>query len=1429
MNARRSVLASLAATALFIAAAMGGLACDKRPATGGPPSKPDIRTPEARTDIGTPAAASADDKAAADPEPEPVPPPPPKRPAGPVRVLVLSGRNNHDWRSTTPELVKLFEDSPRFEVELTDDPASLTAARLERVDVLVSNWSAFPDVNGRQWGPAAEEAFLDFVRSGRGFALFHAASATLSNWAEYQELVGATWGKATGHGPAHAFKVSTGGGSHAITRGMPDFWIRDELWHRMPLRPGAEVVCRAFSAKEKRGTGAMEPVVLTTRMGAGRGFNLVLGHDVKTMRQAPWRTLMLRGAEWAATGEVTVAVPKDWPTVRLAVDAGNVDVDAALAAIKGHTRGSTRKPLVAVEELVQYAAASRAFHETFVPKLTGLLGLDASVDCKRFVCGQLSLVGRAEAVPILARLLNGGGSDDARKLATAARCALERMSCDEALAALRAALADTEGAVLAGVVNSLGERRDAASAAAIAGLLGSDDDAVAGAAVDALGKIGGTEALKTLAAAEAKLPEAVRPTVAGALLRCADGLLAGGGAPDAARVYERLSAPGQPKHIRVAAFPGWVACRPPAEVPKLLVGALSGDDRDLRLAALRCIRETGGAEFTKTLAEALPGMQPEARAGVLDILAERGDPAAAPAVVKQARGDDALVRRSALRALGGIGGSSVAGTLAELAGNLSGVDQRLARNALVRLRGDDVDAVMARLLGTASPAARAELATALGTRKARGATNALLGAAGHADSKVRRAALRALGDVGDASTLPRLVKALSAAKTDADRREMATAITAICRRASGTGDAARPILDALGRGRGPAKAPLVAVLGRIGGPEALEAVRGALDDTDAATLDAAVRALADWPTPEPLADLVGVARSSKTPAHRVLALRGFARLAPLAEGREPAELVRLFAEAMKIASSADERKALLAGLGNVPAIEAMRLAAGFLGDAALVDEAGLATAGAASSIVASHPDEVRAAMTKVLARSSAPAVRKRVGEVMFRLSRPSNLALGATASSPDGLGKDGAAGGDAAVNDGNPDTYWDEVNGQKLYRLRLTFKRRTEVAAVKVMGYKHHDYAPRDFEIVCDERVVATVKGAVYEENELVVTFQPTRCTWLELKITGCYGASPAVRELEVYGLVPGGKNTDDARPPAPAPADYDWEKTPTSLALTSGGKVVWRMNHDPEEGKPYIHPLGAADGTVLTALRPRDHTWHRAVWSSWKFLAAPGERALNYWEEDRRTGLSQGRTELDDVKVFPSDDRSARIEMRLSYRPPGKDALLTEARTIDIAAPDEKGAYSLVWRADFTAGPKGVKLTRTPLTGEPGGKKWGGYAGFSLRLARPLKRWRYANSEDLAELACHGKPARWVVLGGKTPSGAEAAVAVLDHPSNPRHPTCWYVDKGMPYFSPAPIFKEAMELGAGEKLSFRYKVLVIVGRADPAGIEKEWKAFAAE
>ncbi|MHC4198509.1 MAG: DUF6807 family protein [Planctomycetota bacterium] len=196
-------------------------------------------------------------------------------------------------------------------------------------------------------------------------------------------------------------------------------------------------------------------------------------------------------------------------------------------------------------------------------------------------------------------------------------------------------------------------------------------------------------------------------------------------------------------------------------------------------------------------------------------------------------------------------------------------------------------------------------------------------------------------------------------------------------------------------------------------------------------------------------------------------------------------------------------------------------------------------------------------------------------------------------------------------------------------------------------------------------------------------------------------------------------------------------------------------------------------------------------------------------------------------MKVTPRKAPSARIEMDLSYHPPGKPALMTEKCLMELSAPDKTGSYRIDWQSVFTAADVDVKLDRTPIKGERGGKGWGGYAGLSLRMAKSTRGWRFVDSEGRMDEKGHGQKARWMDFFGNTASGRAAGVAVFDHPENLRHPSPWYVAKGMPYFSPALLFNKPYTLAAGKSLTLRYRVLVHSGPADRNRLQKEWEAFS--
>jgi hypothetical protein len=293
-------------------------------------------------------------------------------------------------------------------------------------------------------------------------------------------------------------------------------------------------------------------------------------------------------------------------------------------------------------------------------------------------------------------------------------------------------------------------------------------------------------------------------------------------------------------------------------------------------------------------------------------------------------------------------------------------------------------------------------------------------------------------------------------------------------------------------------------------------VRAGLGDT-AVVRDACIRVLCKWPNSAPLPDLLDLAEHADSPTHRILALRGFAALYEEAKDQPGTDLVAMAGRAFSLAQRPEEKKLLLAVLPVTPSIQALRLVASGLEDPALTEEAALALVRLVRVMPDEHRDTMKSVITQASEKAISPKIRAQINGLLIQFNRPPNLARGATASSPDGWDKDGAAGGDQAGIDGNPETYWDEANGKSEYSYQVTFKKTTTVSALEVMGYAQHEFAPRDFDVVCDGKVVLSVRKAAYVDNRFVVTFPATSCKTVVLRITGSYGPSPAIRELALY------------------------------------------------------------------------------------------------------------------------------------------------------------------------------------------------------------------------------------------------------------------------------------------------------------------------
>src|SRR5512143_1278369 len=224
-----------------------------------------------------------------------------------IRVLILSGQNNHDWRTTTPKLVEILRESGRFEVTVDEAPGRLSPPRLAPFDVILSNWNAFGlDPKTSDWPKPVRKAYLDFVRQGKGHVVVHAGSSSFPAWSDYHRLTLASWKDGqSSHGPIHEFQVRAEKTPHPVTEGIESFSTRDELWNAPGLAEGAEVLASSFSGTGQGGTGRWEPSVLAGSYGKGRTLTILLGHDAPAMDNLGFKRLLVRAVEWAATGQVT--------------------------------------------------------------------------------------------------------------------------------------------------------------------------------------------------------------------------------------------------------------------------------------------------------------------------------------------------------------------------------------------------------------------------------------------------------------------------------------------------------------------------------------------------------------------------------------------------------------------------------------------------------------------------------------------------------------------------------------------------------------------------------------------------------------------------------------------------------------------------------------------------------------------------------------------------------------------------------------------------------------------------------------------------------------------------------------------------------------------------------------------------------------------
>lgn len=282
-----------------------------------------------------------------------------------IRALIIDGQNNHSaWPKSTLMMRDYLVESGLFTVDIkrtkytwrggqakefplndgktyedlkNPKPDPDFAPDFSQYDVVVSNFG----YKAAAWPEATQAAFVDYMKNGGGFVTVHAADNSFPKWKEYNLMIGiGGWdgrdnrdnylymddngevviddskGRGGNHGPQSEFSLVVRNTTHPITKGLPAEFMhaKDELYNS--LRGPAENVTILATAHStgKRATNRHEPMLMVIDYGKGRVFHSTLGHEDYSFECVGFQTTFLRGTEWAATGKVTIPIPKDFPT-----------------------------------------------------------------------------------------------------------------------------------------------------------------------------------------------------------------------------------------------------------------------------------------------------------------------------------------------------------------------------------------------------------------------------------------------------------------------------------------------------------------------------------------------------------------------------------------------------------------------------------------------------------------------------------------------------------------------------------------------------------------------------------------------------------------------------------------------------------------------------------------------------------------------------------------------------------------------------------------------------------------------------------------------------------------------------------------------------------------------------------------------------------
>lgn len=669
---------------------------------------------------------------------------------------------------------------------------------------------------------------------------------------------------------------------------------------------------------------------------------------------------------------LTLGNIKIFPQVK--IDVSEKKVDSLLKVINNYNYGMEETPLSELSLIVKQYLNSSKNDYNLEDKLIDFLKSNSTLDSKRYICEQLSLLGTGKSVPQLLEMVKDTKTSDM------ARYALERInevSLDEKLIEM---LDKLEPKIKIGIINTLGNRKSEIAANKLGQLVLDNNPEISIVASSALGKIGNSNAASLIFENLSKTNGLNHNVLLDSYLLCADNFLTQSNYSDAANIYSYILNKETSIIPKIAALKGLISADKANRVSILLDNLIIENAQLNQVAAEEVRKLKTTTEFEKIISN-YDLFSEKTKIQVLNSIKELNDPFFHEFIMGKAKNGVENLRVTAINCLEKLGKPDDIELLLKLSFEDNTAISSAARSTLDRISGKAIDQKVIELLQSSKPEIQVELIRTIRERILFAAFNDVLRTAKSENQWVRLESYKTLETITLPNQIDKLIQLFLNIEISAELSRMEKVLAKVSLKNENPDERAEEFLTSFEKTNEFEKQmAFLRILGSTGDNRALKYIRTSLNNSNNEIQKNAIKSLYNWPNLEPLDDLIDIVKSSSNNTHQILALRSYLNLVKT-NGNNDKSVIELYKTALELATTNDIKIMIISGVSNVQTIEGLNLASTFLNDSNLRPEAELACLNILSRVGWTHRDESLKVLETILENPTSSEIKSEASRI----------------------------------------------------------------------------------------------------------------------------------------------------------------------------------------------------------------------------------------------------------------------------------------------------------------------------------------------------------------------------------------------------------------------------------------------------------------